>query len=723
MSVTSRPGRRTKDANPKIVRRAAMDAEMDIRRKKLDAKKRTDELEQIRNNRQRLTKARQMGKLDKNKMEEINRSNTRKRDLSPHSMENQDYIHPDESHRKSTKKSYRADDGNDIKDSSKRKRTRDEQHTYMNERTSRQCRTAEVALKPRKAVMDREAKEGQKVKLVRSESIFEDSKANIDHKNTLARQNDSDSDALENTLPDLRQRLVDRKKRRKQEKQHSGQHLGRQDIKQAAVEDKNAISKRLLQNESRFRMEDEYLVSDRLIVDKNGKNILPKNLRIQATIRNDRHIEERKRKTERVERSPEAQSQEYSESRKRHDRPTDKEDETGRLVAYKRRKIEETNKDNLEEDEADDELTEMRKNAIESMRRRREADATSQYKQEENVERDYKKTNKHHRSLKAQKRSEDVLTKRNSQIETLKQVILEIQDGDSEDITSDSSEGGGTDGSKGSGPENDNDASDGHGLKDSKDEESEISLTSTDEDELSNTRITVHTTNKNQYHMEYDSMANKDDKLERDNKDTKFIVTLDGINSAYFKKEDKEASKGGLKLKKQEPTSQTVYIKTNRALPNMNDSDAAFEQEKPVISLPTSKIKHGDSYDPKTATGTIHIHAGNPAVEKPKAMVAPLRSNSFNSSYSVKPSSPSSKANYFQTSSAPSVTGTPTKDGLLSSTKESAKEESSHQQKRKRILPPELSPNRNSPHSVLAGANKYLKRTPNEISTPSPGIM
>ena len=70
MSVTSRPGRRTKDANPKIVRRAAMDAEMDIRSKKLDAKKRTDELEQIRKNRQRLTKARQMGKLDKNKMDD-----------------------------------------------------------------------------------------------------------------------------------------------------------------------------------------------------------------------------------------------------------------------------------------------------------------------------------------------------------------------------------------------------------------------------------------------------------------------------------------------------------------------------------------------------------------------------------------------------------------------------------------------------------------------------
>ena len=85
--MTSRPGRSNKDANPKIVRRAAMDAEMDIRRKKVDARKRENEIEQIRINRQRLTKAMQRGELDQRKFKEINRLHPHDRKTSPHSRE------------------------------------------------------------------------------------------------------------------------------------------------------------------------------------------------------------------------------------------------------------------------------------------------------------------------------------------------------------------------------------------------------------------------------------------------------------------------------------------------------------------------------------------------------------------------------------------------------------------------------------------------------------
>ena len=58
VSVTSRPSRVNKGANPKIVRKAAMDAEMDIRRKKIDAKKRREELKEEEINRRQPTQGR-----------------------------------------------------------------------------------------------------------------------------------------------------------------------------------------------------------------------------------------------------------------------------------------------------------------------------------------------------------------------------------------------------------------------------------------------------------------------------------------------------------------------------------------------------------------------------------------------------------------------------------------------------------------------------------------
>merc|ERR1711997_781619 len=93
-------------------------------------------------------------------------------------------------------------------------------------------------------------------------------------------------------------------------------------------------------------------------------------------------------------------------------------------------------------------------------------------------------------------------------------------------------------------------------------EESEVSLSSTEEEDEIKARIPIHTTNKK---IPKSNAVIHEGKPESDKKDPQFIVTLDGINSAYFKKEDKEVSKGGLKLKKHEPTSQTVYITSNRA--------------------------------------------------------------------------------------------------------------------------------------------------------------
>ena len=108
--MTSRPGRSSKDANPKIVRRAAMDAEMDIRRKKVDARKRESELEQIRINRQRLTHARQRGELDQSKIKEINHLHSDKskslRHLKDtrgsHLKSNEKIVHSDELEREDT---------------------------------------------------------------------------------------------------------------------------------------------------------------------------------------------------------------------------------------------------------------------------------------------------------------------------------------------------------------------------------------------------------------------------------------------------------------------------------------------------------------------------------------------------------------------------------------------------------------------------------------------
>ena len=117
VSVTSRPGRTTKDANPKIVRRAAMDAEMDIKRKKLDARKKDDELEQIRMKRQRLTNAMNRGELDNRKIDEINKTSIRNRSPSPvrskrgrndEGREHRESVHPDEAYRQEKRK-FRVD--------------------------------------------------------------------------------------------------------------------------------------------------------------------------------------------------------------------------------------------------------------------------------------------------------------------------------------------------------------------------------------------------------------------------------------------------------------------------------------------------------------------------------------------------------------------------------------------------------------------------------------
>merc|ERR1711997_934153 len=96
VSISSRPTRNIKDANPKIVRRAAMDAEMDIRKKKLNERKRETELEGMRMNRSRLTKARRTGDVDQRKVGDMNQSNSQSSKSHVRPVQGgQDIIHSD----------------------------------------------------------------------------------------------------------------------------------------------------------------------------------------------------------------------------------------------------------------------------------------------------------------------------------------------------------------------------------------------------------------------------------------------------------------------------------------------------------------------------------------------------------------------------------------------------------------------------------------------------
>merc|ERR1712141_640791 len=107
-------------------------------------------------------------------------------------------------------------------------------------------------------------------------------------------------------------------------------------------------------------------------------------------------------------------------------------EETQHQAANKRRKVDSDSEDG-------DELSEMRKNAIESMKRRRERVNNDFHPRTES--RSKEKLTSAQENIRRQKRNESrsvdeiktSKTKRDSQIETLKQVILEIQDGDSEE--------------------------------------------------------------------------------------------------------------------------------------------------------------------------------------------------------------------------------------------------------------------------------------------------
>ena len=88
-------------------------------------------------------------------------------------------------------------------------------------------------------------------------------------------------------------------------------------------------------------------------------------------------------------------------------------------------------------------------------------------------------------------------------------------------------------------------------------------------------------------------------------------------------------------MKKTEPTSQTVYIKTNRPQSTLTTAETAsvVGQGRPTILLPTTKIKQELHQYAKEAVITNTPHDSNRQVrenkvlEKPKAMVATLRNN------------------------------------------------------------------------------------------------
>jgi hypothetical protein len=707
-----------------------MDAEMDIRKKKVDARKRESELDQIRINRQRLTKARQRGELDQNKIKEINHQHSDKSKSVQYLKEARDshikshanVINSDESDR---------DDSNEVnRDKTTLGRTLDEQLHHKSSRVVRRLKTGE-SIKSRKAAMDSEIS-GVGLKFTRLPADRSDErKRKINQMGDEGKQDESDSNALEDTLPDLRQRLVDRKQRRKQEKQEpiddrTEQHTKHNERKRAFYSDNLERDA----NQMRHNDEDEHLISGELILDKNGRKVLPKHLRIQATIRNERHINSREDAKVGNECISDDRTQSNLKERKRHDRSNDIDDIADHSRGNKRRRVDKRDKGNTELGEGEEELSEMRRNAIESMRRRREAgtsqheglDSNMEMSKERRSNKTDKREGKKYRKHGAQKSKKDVMKRRDSEIETLKQVILEIQDGDSdEDISSVSSEN------------EENDVSDiseeingGNGEKNkdsakSKEEgeESEISLSSTeDEDDAKKARIPVHTTKDNSHSV--NAAVTKEGKSGAGKTDPTFIVTLEGISSAYFKKEDKEVSKGGLKLKKQDPTSQIVYIKTNRT-PNIASPESSITySKKPVINLPNSKIIDGLSQGQKSRS-----YEDNGFVEKPKAMVAPIRSTSSHVLYSKHAAITSSKSHLIKKSSTciEPTTALSLKDNMTTSITENLQNDSCELPKRKRILPPQMSPTSGSPHSVLAGTNRYLKRPISETSGPSPGIM
>ena len=650
VSVASRPSRDNKGANPKIVRRAAMDAEMDIRRKKIDARKRNEELQKGETNRRQLSRTRRKSSPDRN-VESSDEGNT---------------------HIAKTKRSERSHVDIDKNKSS---------------RTVRNIRKCEI--KPREAAMDKESKAIKSKQAIPNDES-DTVKRKIVRSNRKYVQNDSESNEIENELPDLRQRLVDRKQKRhsdKKESKSTSDSLNR-------PHSKSSILSKIRQKniESLDSDEEEHQISGELMYDKNGRNILPKNLRIQATIRNDMHEGLDKPREER-ERNKNA-----LKALKRRAQTHEKYDIT--VLASKKQK---TDKSSFAEDE-EDELLEMRRNAIESMQRRKEASKFETKTNQTIASREY------NRSIKEPKKQ---VKKQDRHDETVKREILEIQEGDSDAISSISSIVGDADMSDVS--ENtteDISVKPNKAAKYSHDEDSEISLSSSEAEDEIKTRIPIHTTNKNP--LLSNNAVIHDKKPEADKKDPQFIVTLDGINSAYFKKEDKEVSKGGLKLKKHEPTSQTVYITSNRAPIISNSNTSMYQPEKPVISLPNNKAN--DS----TCKGMKNRVEGNCIVEKPKAMVAPLRKDTTEAKTTDQ--NISSKELFPNSTSRPlNTTKSLEKEVKPSMTKDIDASGPKDMPKRKRILPPELSPTE-SPHSVLAGTNRYGTRTINQSSY-SPGIM
>lgn len=710
MSISTRPTRNIKDANPKIVRRAAMDAEMDIRKKKLNERKRDTELEDMRMNRSRLTKARRTGDVDQRKVRDMNQSNSQSSKSHVRPVQGgQDIIHsdrPERDHSRNARLDNRDKQSSDRKRNSIRENTDSKKHLIPENIKMRQAAMDEDNYKFN-STTERIQMKGRAI-----------TKTRLVHE--LDSEDDMDSKSHEDELPDLRQRLVNRKKRKNEIEISEHSHASRNQ-----KETKGRIATQTLNsNRSKSKIcasdEDEHQIKEALSYDKTGRKVLPKNLRIQATIRNDRHFQ---KKDTYVEESNEITLEKIDRLSKLRKHKSNLEgsadrgntgEQTQHQTANKRRKVDSDSEDG-------DELSEMRKNAIESMKRRREGvnndfnprtEPRSKEKltsAQDNIRRQKRNDGRSVDEIKTSK------TKRDSQIETLKQVILEIQDGDSEEDICSISTGEGSVSNVSEGSlvvlpyEKDKTAQ--HPRDD--DDESEISLSSTeDEDIVGNARVSVHTTNKSGHDQKNNSVVTRERKQGSDSKDPQFIVTLDGINSAYFKKEDKEVSKGGLKLKKQEQTSHTVYIKTNRD-PSVTTQELTIHKDKPVISLPTGKIK-----DESHKSGNLYSTGNSTILEKPKAMVAPLRSTPsvikpIHSDSSFR-GSPALKSSFNKDTNSAS-------QGQLTSTANSSNPDQNELPKRKRILPPELSPS-DSPHSVLAGANRH-NRPSNEIKTPSPGIM
>ena len=643
-----------------------MDAEMDVRKKKIDARKRHEKLQKVETSRRQLSSTHRKSSQDRN-------------------MEYSDEEKDGEIHRKQLLRNHVDSDQSKCS------------------KAVRKIRKGEI-IKPREAAMDREA--------IKSKQMIRDKSSTLQRKIIRSEgnynQNDSDSNDIEDELPDLRQRLVDRKQKRHSDKQEPNYNS----ISPNDLQQKTSILPKMRQKDiESFGSEEEHQVSSEFGYDRNGRNILPKNLRIQATIRNDRHEDLNVSREER-ENNSNYNTKTISKNRKRHTH-TDENDESSFLGSKKQR-----TENACVGDEDEDELLEMRRNAIESMQRRKQA---SNFETRPNVVTTLRKDNHPIKQLKRRVKSVKHVrhpdNKKESvkerQAETVKREILEIQEGDSDAISSISSVEEGTDMSDVS--ENTTEEVGYKPNKKSKDlhEESEISLSSSEAEDEINTSIPIHTTNKSQIFSS--NAVIHDKKPESGKKDPQFIVTLDGINSAYFKKEDKEVSKGGLKLKKHKPTSETVYITSNRA-PIMNRSNTSISQaEKPVISLPYNKEND------MSTDGIKNRVDGNSIVEKPKAMVAPLRKEVSPATNAVKKiSSNELSLNSTVGQSNTSMPLAKQEKQLIS--KEINASGSKDIPKRKRILPPELSPTE-SPHSVLAGTNRYISRTINQSSSYSPGIM